>query len=73
MSYLNHLKRSNHCESCRWIVKYNDKQLVREVKLVYNPEEYSIMNAKKYGYKARKLHNRQELIEVLDNDREKRK
>ena len=73
MSYLNHLKRSNHCESCRWIVKYNDKQLVREVKLVYNPEEYSIMNAKKYGNTARKLHSRQELIEVLDNDKEKRK
>jgi hypothetical protein len=72
MSYLNHLKRSSHCDSCRWIVKYNKQDLVREVKLVYNPEEYSITNAKRYGNKARELHNREQLINILDNDRKKR-
>ena len=73
MSYLTHLKRNTHCDSCRWIVKYDNKDFVREVKLVYNPEEYSRENAKTYGHKARKLHSREQLIEVLENDREKRK
>jgi hypothetical protein len=72
MSYLNHLKRHAHCPSCRWIVKYNNKDLVREVKLVYNPDEYSRENAKKYGYKARKLYTRKGLIRVLETDKEKR-
>ena len=72
MSYLNHLRRNNHCSSCRWIVKYNNKDLVREVKLVYNPDEYSRENAKKYGYKARKLYTRKGLIRVLETDKEKR-
>ena len=40
MSYLTHLKRSNHHYSSRWIVKYDDNDLVREVKLIYSPEEY---------------------------------
>lgn len=72
MSYLTHLKRNNHCDSCRWIVKFDSKELIREVKLVYNPDEYSIMNAKKYGNKARKLHNRSELIDVMELDKKKR-
>ena len=57
MSYLTHLKRNNHCDSCRWIVKRNiETDLIREVKLVYNPDEYSRENAKRYGIKARKLY-----------------
>ena len=73
MSYLTHLKRAEHCSSCRWIIKRDSKtDLIREVKLVYNPDEYSRENAKTYGNKARKLHNREELIEVLDSDRQKR-
>lgn len=73
MSYLLHIKRSKHCDTCRWIVKYNKKDLIREVKLVYNPAEYSKANAKTYGNKARKLYNKEQLIEVLENDKEKRK
>tara|TARA_R100000781_G_scaffold97879_1_gene61666 strand:+ start:252 stop:398 length:147 start_codon:yes stop_codon:yes gene_type:complete len=46
--------------------------LVREVKLVYNPSEYSKQNAKRYGHKARKLHTREELINALETDRQKR-
>lgn len=72
MSYLTHLKRAPHCKTCRWIVKYDSKKLIREVKLVYNPDEYSKANAKKYKHKARKLHNLEELIEVLENDKSKR-
>ena len=73
MSYLSHLKRTNNCQSCRWIVKRDSKtDLIREVKLVYNPDEYSRQNAKRYGHKARKLHNQEALIAVLEQDKEKR-
>lgn len=72
MSYLTHLKRNNHCDTCRWVVKYNNKQLIREVKLVYNPAEYSKDNAKRYGKKARKLHTREQLIAALEWDKVKR-
>jgi len=72
MSYLSHLNRNNHCSTCRWIVKYNSKDLIREVKLVYNPDEYSRDNAKRYGHKARKLYTRKGLIGVLEKDKVKR-
>ena len=72
MTYLAHLKRNNHCDDCRWIVKFNSKELIREIKLVYKPSEYSKANAKRYGHKARKLHNREQLISVLESDKEKR-
>ena len=71
MTYLSHLKRNNHCSSCRWIVKY-DSDLIREVKLVYNPDEYSRDNSKRYGHKARKLYTRKGLIGILEKDKEKR-
>tara|TARA_R110000824_G_C14821066_1_gene636731 strand:+ start:279 stop:503 length:225 start_codon:yes stop_codon:yes gene_type:complete len=72
MGYLRHIKRNNHCDTCRWVVKYDKKDLVREVKLVYEPTEYSRINAKRYGHKARKLHNREQLIAALEWDKEKR-
>ena len=40
MSYLTHLKRNKHHHSSRWIVKFDENDLVREVKLIYSPEEY---------------------------------
>ena len=40
MSYLTHLKRNKMHHSARWIVKYHDEGLIREVKLIYSPEEY---------------------------------
>ena len=74
MNYLTHLKRYGHCPSCRWIVKFHqDTNAIREVKLVYNPEEYSKTNAKVYGHKARKLYTRKGLIKVLEDDKERRK
>ena len=73
MSYLTHLRKNNHCPSCRWIVKFDSKtDLVREVKLLFNPEEYEEENEKKYGDKARKLKTREQLIKILENDKEKR-
>jgi hypothetical protein len=72
MGYLSHLKKNEHCSSSRWIVKFDSKELIREVKLVYNPDEYSKDNAERYGHKARKLHNREQLITVLESDKKKR-
>jgi len=65
MNYLTHLKRNKHHHSSRWIVKYNG-DLVREVKLIFNPEEY------RKGLKPRKLHTQKGLIKILENDRQKR-
>ena len=73
MGYLGHLKRHTHCSACRWIVKRDSKtDLIREVKLVYNPDEYSKANAKRYGHKARRLYTRKGLIGLLEDDKEKR-
>tara|TARA_R110002020_G_scaffold4709_1_gene20440 strand:+ start:6937 stop:7161 length:225 start_codon:yes stop_codon:yes gene_type:complete len=72
MGYLAHLKRNNHCSSCRWVVKYNSDDIIREVKLVYEPSEYNKSNANKYGNKARKLHTREQVIAALEWDKEKR-
>ena len=66
MSYLTHLKRNKLHYSSRWIVKYDDNGLVREVKLIFNPEEYRSFK------KPRKLNTQKALIKILKNDREKR-
>ena len=66
MNYLQFLKRNKLHYSSRWIVKYNDEGLVREVKLIFNPEEY------KLGKKARTLHTQKGLIKILENDKERR-
>jgi hypothetical protein len=54
------------------VKRHPKTDLIREVKLVYNPDEYSKENAKKYGYKARKLYTRKGLIGVLEADKEQR-
>ena len=66
MSYLKHLKRNKMHYSERWIVKYNDDNLVREVKLIYSPEEY-----RKYK-RPRTLNTQEGLIKILENDKERR-
>ena len=73
MNFLQHLKRTEFHDSCRWIVKYDKEDLVREVKLVYRPSEYSEANSKRYGDKARELKNKKQLIKLLENDKEKRR
>ena len=44
----------------RWIVKYDNNQKVREVKLIFNPEEY------RKDKRARPLHTQQGLIKILE-------
>jgi hypothetical protein len=65
MSYLTHLKRTKMHYSSRWIVKY-DEDLIKEVKLIFNPEEYRIMKG------AKPLHTQNGLIKILENDKERR-
>lgn len=52
--------------SNRWVVKYNDKELIKEVKLVYNPKEYKKFKTSK------PLHTQNSVIKLLENDKEKR-
>jgi len=66
MSYLTHLKKNKHHYSSRWIVKYDDDNLVREVKLIFNPEEY-----RKFK-RPRTLNTQEGLIKILENDKERR-
>ena len=67
MSYLTHLKRTKMHHSERWIVKYDDEgYLIREVKLIYSPEEYRNMK------NSRKLHTQKGLIKILEHDKQRR-
>jgi|TARA_R110000824_G_scaffold325451_1_gene512366 hypothetical protein len=66
MSYLTHLKRSKHSKDSRWIVKYDKDDFVREVKLIFNPEEY------RNGKRSRKLHTQKGLINILEKDKQKK-
>ena len=70
-SYLQHLRKNKNCVDTRWIVKYNKKGLVREVKQIYKPSEYYASNLHK-GENARPLHNKNALIKILENDKEER-
>jgi hypothetical protein len=59
MSYLQFLKRNKMHHTSRWVVKYdNDK--IREVKLIFDPDEY------RKGSRARTLHTQQGLIKILE-------
>jgi hypothetical protein len=71
MNFLKHLKTYDHSQDIRWIVKYNKKGLVREVKQIYKPSEYYAMNKHK-GKNARPLHNKNILIKILEEDKVKR-
>jgi|TARA_R110000851_G_scaffold231808_1_gene384559 hypothetical protein len=66
MSYLTHLKRNKMHYSERWIVKYDDNDLIREVKLIFNPEEYRAYK------KPRTLNTQEGLIKILENDKKRR-
>ena len=66
MSYLAHLKKNKMHYTSRWIVKYNEDNLVREVKLIYSPEEY------RKSKKARTLNTQEGLIKILENDKKRR-
>ena len=66
MSYLTHLKRNKMHYSERWIVKFDDNDLVREVKLIFNPEEY------RKSSEPRTLNTQEGLIKILENDKKRR-
>jgi len=66
MSYLAHIKRNKMHYSSRWIVKYDDNNLVREVKLIFNPEEYRKVK------RPRSLNTQDGLIKILENDKKRR-
>ena len=66
MSYLTHLKRTKMHYSSRWIVKFDDDDLVREVKLIFNPEEY------RKSTKPRTLNTQEGLIKILERDKKNR-
>ena len=66
MSYLTHLKRTKHHYQSRWIVKFDDEDLIREVKLIFNPDEY------RKALKPRTLNTQEGLIKILEKDKKKR-
>ena len=66
MSYLTHLKRNKMHYSSRWVVKYDDNDLIREVKLIYSPEEYRAFK------KPRTLNTQEGLIKILEKDKIRR-
>ena len=72
MSYLEHLKRSKNHEDTRWVVKYKKNGEISEIKQIYKPSEYYAMNKHK-GKNAKPLHNKNTIIKIMENDREKRK
>ena len=63
MSYKAHIKRTAMHPSTRWIVKFNSQNKIREIKQLFNPDEYRSYNPKK-----RKLYTQIELIKLLDNE-----
>ncbi len=71
MGFLKHLKSTDQDDNIRWIVKFNKKGLIREVKQIYNPSEYYAFNKHK-GKNARPLHNKNVLIKILEEDLTKR-
>lgn len=66
MTFLQHLKRANLDDSIRWIVKTTSEGKIREIKQIYNPEDYKNRNRKK-----RILLNKQELIKLIEKDKTK--
>ena len=69
MSYLQYLKRNKIHYSTRWIVKYDDNEpaLIREVKQIFNPEEYRECK------RPRTLNTKVGLIKILEDDKERRR
>tara|TARA_R110002020_G_scaffold212120_1_gene418542 strand:+ start:4957 stop:5214 length:258 start_codon:yes stop_codon:yes gene_type:complete len=66
MSYLTHLKRNKHSRDSRWIVKLDQNNLIKEVKLIFNPEEYRTRK------NAKPLHTQKGLIKILEKEKQKR-
>ena len=63
MTYLTHLKRNPHNKDCRWVIKRDVKDKINEVKLIFNPQEYT----------GRQLLTQEQLILELELEKNKRK
>ena len=67
MSFLQTFLKTKTYPLRRWIVKRDKQGLIREVKCIFNPEEYSKAENAKPMYGDRRLK------EILLKDKEKRK
>lgn len=66
IDYLGFLRNHKMHYKSRWVVKYNAKELIKEVKLIFNPQRY------RKRPNAKKLHTQKGLIKILENDKETR-
>ena len=60
MSYLNFLKRTKLDPETRWIIKTKSNGKVREVKQLFNPEEYTDSDDRRI------VHDQETLIAILE-------
>jgi len=62
MTLLKELKKQGTVRGRRWIVKRNIDNTIREVKCIFNPEEYSTSKS------ARPMYGDKALIEILNKE-----
>ena len=66
IDYLGFLRNHKMHYKSRWVVKFNAKDLIKEVKLIFDPERY------RKRANAKRLHTQKGLIKILENDKERR-
>ena len=66
IDYLGFLRNHKMHYKSRWVVKFNAKDLIKEVKLIFDPERY------KKRANEKRLQTKKGLIKILENDKEKR-
>tara|TARA_R110002096_G_scaffold89704_1_gene203820 strand:- start:2 stop:211 length:210 start_codon:yes stop_codon:yes gene_type:complete len=59
------LKRGKTVRGRRWIVKRNEDDGIKEVKMIFKPEEYTTYKNSKTMYGDK------ELLKILENEKEK--
>ena len=67
MSLRQQLKKQGTVRGRRWTIRRNSEDVLTEVKMIYNPEEY-----KKYKT-ARKMYGDKALLAILEKEYEKKK
>tara|TARA_R110000824_G_scaffold14863_4_gene62947 strand:+ start:969 stop:1166 length:198 start_codon:yes stop_codon:yes gene_type:complete len=65
MNLLHQLKKQGTIRGRRWIIKWDTNNKVREVKLIFNPIEYSA------NKNAKKLYGDREVIKILTKNKKK--
>jgi len=60
-----HLKRVGTARGRRWIVKRDSDDNIREVKMIFNPDEYEKFE------NSRPMYGDRALIKILDDEKEK--